>query len=266
MHRPPPPLRRRAWELLEPAGEGDRASRAVDAVILGLIVVSVAAVVLGSMEAVRGRFGPALGVLEAVSVAVFSAEYLLRLWSAPEDARYRRPVRGRLRWAATPLALVDLAAVLPFFLSAAGLDLRFLRALRLMRLLRLAKAVRYVEALGLLARVFRRKREELALTAAAVGILLVVSSSLMYYAEHAVQPEVFSSIPATMWWAIATLTTVGYGDVYPITALGRFLGAWVAVLGIGLFALPTAILGSGLMEELDRRAGRRTCPHCGKPL
>jgi voltage-gated potassium channel len=88
----------------------------------------------------------------------------------------------------------------------------------------------------------------------------------MYYAEGAVQPGTFSSIPATMWWAIATLTTVGYGDVYPVTAVGRVLGAGVAVLGIGLFALPTAILGSGFVEELERRAGRRACPHCGGPL
>lgn len=259
-------VRRRVRELLEPAGEGDRASRVVDSLILGLIVVSVAAVVVGSVPAVAARFGRALAVLEAASVAVFSVEYLLRLWSAPEDPRYRGPVLGRLRWAVTPLALVDLLAVLPFFLAASGLDLRFLRALRLMRLLRLAKAVRYVEALGLLAAVFRSKKEELALTAAAVGLLLVIAASLMYYAEGSAQPEAFSSIPETMWWAIATLTTVGYGDVYPVTGLGRFLGAWVAVLGIGLFALPTAILGSGLMEELGRRAGRRTCPHCGGPL
>lgn len=258
--------RRRVRELLQPGRVQDPASRMVDFVILGLIIVNVAAVVVGSVAAIGTRAAPFLAALEAGSIAVFSAEYLLRLWSAPEDERYRGPVLGRLRWAVTPMALVDLAAVLPFFLAIAGVDLRFVRALRLMRIARLAKAARYVEAFGLMAAVFRSKREELALTAGVVGILLVVSASLMYYAENGVQPEAFSSIPATMWWAVATLTTVGYGDVYPVTALGRLLGAAVAITGIGLFALPTAILGSGFMEELDRRAGRRACPHCGEPL
>jgi voltage-gated potassium channel len=135
-----------------------------------------------------------------------------------------------------------------------------------MRVVRLAKSARYVSALALLGAVFRRKTEELWLVAVVVGLLLLVSSSLMYFAESHVQPEAFSSIPATMWWAVATLTTVGYGDVYPITGVGRVLGACTAILGIGLFALPTAILGAGFMEELERRRENPVCPHCGEPL
>lgn len=261
-----PSLRQRAWTLLEPARDGDRASGAVDLAILALIVLNVAAVVVGSVAGVQARAGSALQVLETVSVAVFSAEYLARLWTAVEDPRYVRPVAGRLRWAATPLALVDLLAVLPFFLPVLGVDLRFLRVLRLMRIVRLAKAARYVDALALIGAVFRRKKEELWLTAVVVGLLLLVSSSLMYFAEHDVQPEAFSSIPATMWWAVATLTTVGYGDIYPVTAVGRILGGCTAILGIGLFALPTAILGAGFMEELERRRESPVCPHCGEPL
>lgn len=259
-------LRRRTHDLLEPGGHGDWASRAVDAVIIGLVLLNVVAVVVGSVAAIQARIGGFLRVVEVASVVVFTVEYLARLWSAPENPRYRGELRGRVRWALTPLALIDLLAVLPFYLPFLGVDLRFARALRLMRLLRLAKAVRYVRALSLLAAVVRNKKEELGITMGAVAILLVMSASLMFYAENSVQPEAFSSIPATMWWAVATLTTVGYGDVYPVTALGRLLGACVALLGIALFAFPTAILGSGLVEELERRSAGRTCPHCGGPL
>jgi voltage-gated potassium channel len=258
--------RRRIHELLEPGHRDDTASRAVDTVILGLIAVNVLAVIAESMVGVRARYGGVLSGIEVVSVAIFSIEYLGRLWSAVEDRRFRAPVGGRLRWAVTPLALVDLAAVLPFFLAFVGLDLRVLRALRLMRIFRIAKAARYVTAISLLASVFRSRRGELALTLAAVGLLLLLAASLMYFIEGAVQPDAFSSIPATLWWAVATLTTVGYGDVYPITAPGRVLGAAVAILGIGLFALPTAILGSGFVEALERRRGAPVCPHCGEPL
>jgi voltage-gated potassium channel len=259
-------LRRRTWEILQPAGDGDRASRAADLFILTLISLNAVAVVAGSVAGVRARAATALDLLEGVSVAIFSIEYLARAWSAPEDPRFRGAVAGRLRWSVTPLALIDLAAVLPFFLPMLGIDLRVARVLRLMRFLRLAKAARYVSALSLLGAVIRNKKEELWLTAVVVGLLMVVSASLMYYVENGVQPEAFSSIPATMWWAVATLTTVGYGDVYPVTAVGRVLGACVAMLGIGLFALPTAILGSGFVEELERRRAPRTCPHCGGPL
>lgn len=164
------------------------------------------------------------------------------------------------------MALVDLLAVLPFFLQFIGVDLRFVRAFRLMRLFRLAKAARYVTALHLFRAVARSKREELVLTTCVLALLLLVASSSMYFAEHGAQPEEFSSIPATMWWAVATLTTVGYGDVIPVTVFGRFLGSAVAILGIGLFALPTAILGSGFVEEIAKTKQPQRCPHCGKEL
>ena len=111
------------------------------------------------------------------------------------------------------------------------------------------------------------KRAELTVTVTLLAVLLVLASSGVYFAEKSAQPEVFSSIPAAMWWAVATLTTVGYGDVYPITSAGKLLGAVVAILGIGMFALPTGILGAGFMEEIHRRKGvPRTCPHCGEPI
>jgi voltage-gated potassium channel len=260
------PARHRTWEVLEAARPGDRPSRAFDVGILLLIGVNVVAVILETVPGIETRFGGAFLWFERVSVAVFSVEYLARIWSAPADPRYTGALRGRLRYAVTPMALVDLLAVLPFFLPFVGVDLRFVRALRLMRLFRVAKAGRYVSALRLFRAVAVAKKEELVITTCIVALLLLMASSLMYFTEHSAQPEVFSSIPATMWWAIATLTTVGYGDVFPITPLGRLLGSAVAILGIGLFALPTAILGSGFVDEIAKTREPPHCPHCGRAI
>lgn len=194
-------------------------------------------------------------------------------------------MRGRLRWARSPLALIDLLAILPFYLPFLGVDARFLRILWLLRILRLVKLQRYFRSLMLFGRVWKTRRHEILMTTVLMFFILLIASSLMYYAERADQPEAFGSIPHAMWWAIATLTTVGYGDVTPITGLGRIMAAVVAVVGIALFALPTGILGSGFVDELEREKERKRrqaqqreaaqaarnpevpcCPHCGKSL
>jgi voltage-gated potassium channel len=145
---------------------------------------------------------------------------------------------------------VDLVAIAPFFLASLGVDLRFLRVLRLFRMFRILKLGRYSSALQAFGRVFSRTRAELALVGFTLLVVLILVSSLMYLVEGKVQPELFSSIPAAMWWSIVTLTTVGYGDTVPITELGRVLGALVAIAGIGLYALPTGILGAAFVQEM----------------
>ncbi len=177
-------------------------------------------------------------------------------------------MRGRLRFAGRPLPVVDLLAILPFYVPLLpGLDLRVLRAIRLMRLMRLFKVARYSESLQLIGAVLYRKRHELAMTAFSVIVLLVVAASLVYEVERDAQGDKFGSIPAAMWWGVTTLTTVGYGDVYPVTPAGKVLGAIIAILGIGVFALPTAILGAGFIEELQRRKAKgKVCPHCGRQI
>ena len=155
----------------------------------------------------------------------------------------------------------------PFYLPFCGVDLRTLRVLRLLRVIRVAKVGRYYSSLHLIRHGFLAKKEELILTSALMAFLLVISSSVLYYCENAVQPEVFSSIPATMWWSVATLTTVGYGDMYPVTLIGKFCASIIAVLGIGMFALPTGILGAGFVEAIQRhKEPRQICPHCGKDI
>jgi len=256
-------IRTRTWEIVEAAGIGDRASRAFDTLILLLIALNVAAVVVGSVGDIEKQYGSLLHTFELFSVIVFSLEYITRMWACTSDPRYHGSVWGRLRYGASAMAVVDLLAILPFYLTVLGLDLRFIRALRLFRILRVAKIGRYVSAFGLFGRVVRAKKEELVLTTGVMFVLLLVAACLMYHAENAAQPEQFPDIPSAMWWAVATLTTVGYGDVYPITTVGRLLGSVVAILGIGLFALPTGILGSAFVDEIQSKDRVTTCPHCG---
>jgi voltage-gated potassium channel len=192
---------------------------------------------------------------------------LLRIWVITLEPKFSHPVFGRLKYAFTPIALIDLFAILPFFLPLLNIDLRVLRIFRVFRLFRMLKIARYFKALNLMYNVFRNKKEELVMILSFILFMLVLSATLMYYIENAVQPDAFASIPAAMWWGIATLTTVGYGDVYPVTPLGQVLGAFIALLGIGFFALPTGILASGFSEEIRKRKNETTsCPHCGKEL
>ena len=234
---------------------------------MSLVTLNVLAVIVETVKGVYTTFGAALLWFELASVLVFSVEYLLRVWSCVEAPRYAGAIVGRLRFMLSPMALVDLLAVLPSLLGLTGFDLRQLRALRLFRMARLAKVGRYWTVMRQFRRVFRSRQEELIMSAAVVVLLLVLTSSVMYMFENDAQPEAFSSIPAAMWWSVATLTTVGYGDVYPVTTAGRLLAAVSAVLGIGLFALPTGILGAALMEDFEtRKAQPFECPHCHEKI
>ena len=254
--------RRRVYELLELAAPGDHASRACDIFIITLICANVVALILDSVEAIHQAAPLAFTIFEGASVGIFTIEYILRVWSYVEDPRYSHPVRGRMRLVLTPIQLLDLLAILPYLLLLVGLDLRVLRVVRL--LARAARLSRYFSGLRTLGNVIHAKRYELFMVTIVLGVLLVLASSLMYFAEREVQPEEYSSIPATMWWTIVTLTTVGYGDVFPVTSAGRLLAGVIAVLGIGIFALPAGILGSGFLEEVQQRQSEpKTCPHCG---
>ena len=259
-------LRKRAFEIIE-KGDDPRA-RAFQLSIMTLISINVVAVVMETVESFSVRYETFFDIFELFSVIVFTGEYLLRIWSCVENEEFAGSLKGRLRFSFTPLAIVDLLAILPFYLPMIfPVDLRLIRGIRLFRLFRLLKMGRYSQSLRTVAAVFKEKKEELMITVFAVLILLVFASSLLYFVEHEAQPEKFSSIPHSMWWAVAALTTVGYGDVHPITPLGKFLGATIAFLGIGIFALPAGILASGFNEVIQKRkAEPKTCPHCGKDV
>lgn len=261
-------IREHVYYFLEP---GDDKGRSVDVAIIVLIFLNIVALIFETVESIYSAHQAAFDLFENVSIAVFSVEYILRIWSCTTNPRYAHPVSGRLRFLVSPLGIIDLLAILPFFLPFFGVDLRFVRTVRLLRIFRIVKLARYSRALRLLGHVVHQRKEELLSIFFVLLMLLIISSSLMFFAEHSVQPEVFSSIPTTMWWGIVTLTTVGYGDAYPITPLGQTIGAIIAVLGIGMFALPAGILGAGFTDELQkmRQSGEgepTRCHHCGEPL
>lgn len=235
----------------------------VDYFIMILIVANVISVMLETVDPIYTTYAGGFFVFEAISVAIFSIEYLGRLWAATEHPDYSHPLWGRLRFAVSPYMIIDLLAILPFFVGTI-IDLRFLRALRLLRFLRLFKLARYSESLQLFVRAVRMKREQLVITSIVGAILLMVSSSMMYFAERNAQPEEFSSIPAALYWGVITLTTVGYGDVTPVTTVGKALGMIVAITGIGVFALPASIMASGFIEAAKNETTR--CPHCKREI
>lgn len=260
-------FKKRIFEILETATADDQLSKIFDIFIITLISLNTIAVILETVKSFSSQHMVFFRNFEIFSVGIFTIEYILRIWSCTVIPRFKNSFLGRIRFALTPLLLVDLLAILPFYLPMIiPFDLRFLRTLRLLRIFRMLKIGRYSESLRMFGNIFKAKKEELAITIFVILILLVISSSLMYYVENNVQPQVFSSIPETMWWAVITLTTVGYGDIYPITPVGKFLGAIIAILGIGIFALPAGILASGFIEEIQKNKQKRVCPHCGKSI
>ena len=245
--------RRKAFQLLEAAHEKGTLSRVVDLVLMGLIIASVVTVILESVQSIEDRYTDALYWFEVFTIAVFSVEYMLRVWSCvespgPDD---QSDFKTRLRFVFSFHAIVDLLAILPFYLLTFGLvgsfDMRFLRAVRLLRVLKLT---RYSAALNMLILTINQNGRALAAAFLILITVMLLAASGMYYFERDAQPQDFGSIPAAMWWAFATLTTVGYGDVTPITVGGKVFGALITVVGIGMVALPTSILATGYSEQL----------------
>jgi voltage-gated potassium channel len=253
-------------QILDPREGNELYDRAYDFFSVSLIFLNVISVILETEPAVFNEYSSIFVAFETFSVTVFTVEYVLRIWTCTMDDEFKNPLSGRIKYALTPLLIVDLVSILPFFLPMIiPLDLRFVRALRLFRLFRLLKSARYSDSLLTLGYVLKSRKEQLIITAFATMILVVFASSLMYFVESEAQPDKFSSILATMWWAVATLTTVGYGDLYPITPLGKMLGSVIAILGIGLFALPTGIIASGFADAVQKVHGaKKRCPHCGE--
>ncbi|MDP7667415.1 MAG: potassium channel family protein, partial [Rhodospirillales bacterium] len=180
-------------------------------------------------------------------------EYAFRVWSATEspDPRFRAPVIGRLRYMISPMAVIDLVAILPFYLAFfVDADLRILRVLRLLRIFKLT---RYASSISLLSQVLKEESRSIGVAMFLLLLLLVIAASFTYLAEQHAQPEAFGSIPAAIWWAVITMTTVGYGDVVPVTVLGKILGAILGVIGVGMVALPAGLLASGFMGAVRRR-------------
>lgn len=248
------------------------ASVIFDWFIIVLIIINVFIVVLDTFQGFPAWMVSAYRNAEVVSVIIFTVEYALRLWTADYIFADMKPYKARLKYAFSFMAVIDILAILPFYLPfIIRIDLRVLRMVRLLRLLRLLKVNRYTYALASIGNVLKRKAVQLISSLFVVAILMIMASVLMYNIEYEAQPEVFENGFTGLWWAVATLTTVGYGDIYPVTVAGRILGTVIALLGIGIVAVPTGIISSGFVEEIEsekqiEKEAKHYCPYCGKNI
>lgn len=243
----------RIYEILESDNPDDKTAEAVNLFMQVLVVLNVTAVVLETVESIYAAHRALFHLFSDISVIIFSIEYILRLWSCDVDQKYSRPLMGRLRFALTPLSLIDLLVILPTYATLVfPTDHILLRSLRVLWTFRLLKLSRYSESLQTIMDVITAQKRELFMSFSAIGFFMVLSSTLIYFLEHDAQPQHFPDIPATMWWAVLTMTTVG-DNFYPVTPLGKVVGALIIILGVATFALPTSILTSGFVEELEKR-------------
>ncbi len=253
--------RRRLHRILESAHAGDITSRVIDRILILLISGSVIAVILESIVAVEVAYADFFYWFEVVTVAIFTVEYFLRIWCSVDGEKYAhsgmRPWEIRLRFIFSPYAIIDFLAILPFYLLIGGvfgdIDMRFLRCIRLLRILKLT---RYSSAFDMLVTTCRENARPLGAAFFILVTVMLLAASGMYFFERHAQPVAFGSIPDAMWWAVSTLTTVGYGDVTPTTPGGKLFGAIITVIGIGMVALPTGILASGYSTQSRLRSNK----------
>ena len=270
-------IKQRVFTIISKADEDDKASRLFDILIMTLIFLSVAAIILRSFDDLAAKYGPLFYAFEVFCVGVFTVEYILRIWTA--DLLYPDAKRPRIKYMRSFMAVIDLLAILPFFLPFISADMRYIRALRLLhttRLLRVFKLGRYIDALHIIVKVIKAQASQLIISMVICFFVMLFSSIIMYTVENPVQPEQFPNILASLWWAICTLTTVGYGDIYPITPLGRFFAAIISLVGIGVIAIPTGIIAAGFSAVINRenredgpakpRDRKKYCPYCGHRL
>ena len=246
-------MRTRIYNILEMTDPQDFLSRAFSLFIVTLISLNVLCIVLESIPELDLLYRTQFFAIEIVSTVIFALEYSLRLWSCVEsETEKKAPLKSRIKYGLSPLAIVDLLAFLPSILQVIfpGIDLRFLRVLRLLRVFKLT---RYFTSFELLLNVLHEERKNLAGIFFLLLVILTLAASALYLVERDIQPDKFGSIPQAMWWAIAALTTVGYGDVYPLSPAGKVLGSLVTIVGIGMVALPSGILASAFSEQMRRK-------------
>lgn len=260
--------------LLHPEIVGDkRWDKIINVFIIVLIILNVIAVIVETLPAVQKDAGKMLILhyFEIFSIIIFTIEYLLRVWSSNHEEKYKGSFVGRLKYIISPGAIIDLLAILPFYLHRIiGFDLRLLRMLRLLRFLRLFRLTAYMKSAKMISNIFKTRINELVLSLILVLFLIIISSSVLYFAEH-LHPEnkyKFTSIPATIWWAVVTLTTTGYGDMYPMTHIGKIMAGIIMLTGVAFFALPAGIITAGFLEEFRKTRKKKShiCPHCGKEI
>ena len=246
-------LRKNTYLILESGFSGKLSSKVLSGFIVVLIMSNVIAVILESYEPIGGKYREAFYMLNLISVLIFTIEYFSRVWASIEAERYDKstPIRSRLKYVCSAVAIIDLLAILPFYIAfIVPIDLRYLRLLRMLRLLKLTH---YFRGLNLFVSVLKQELVTLCAALFIMLLLVIFSASVIYGVEHSAQPEVFDSIPSAIWWSVVTMTTVGYGDAVPVTLVGKFIASFIMLLGVGVVALPAAMLAATFGEELRNR-------------
>ena len=277
-------IKEKTADLLQKDDGDSKASLIVDWAIMIMIFLSVLAIILESFAPLAVRYYTLFRSFETFTVIFFSVEYAARIWTA--DIKYPNARFPRLKYLFSFMALMDLLAILPWYLPFFSADLRFLRFMRMVRLFRLtrvAKLGRYLSALQSIKRVIRLSASRLVAAVVLCVTVMLLSAIVIYTVESTVQPEQFPNVLSSLWWAVMTLTTVGYGDVYPITSVGRICAGIISLVGIGIIAIPTGIIAAGFttvmpkeekeeIEEIEKEiegeeeAKLSYCPYCGKKL
>jgi voltage-gated potassium channel len=264
--QPQPTLRRTLFHVLHKPSPAKAHVRYINYMLAGLIVINCMAVALETDAALFARYHAVFKLLDHISGVIFVIEYLLRVWSCVEQEGFSHPLWGRLRYVGRPLAMLDLIVLLSFL---SPFDTRFLRIFRIGRLLRILHLGDYERSLRAVTHAIGKRRAMLVVSVILMLIAIYFAASLLYLLEHQAQPDKFDSIPDTLWWAVTTLTTIGYGDIYPITPWGKLVASVLSILGIGVFALPTAILTAAILDgshAVHPGSTHHKCPHCGKKL
>lgn len=245
-------LRHRLAILLEPKADQSGLGKSIDLLLTLLILLNVVAVILATVPAIDAQYHHHFEWFNIFSVIIFTIEYGLRLWTCIElDERPISHAKKRLYYLTSPMAIIDLIVILPFYIGLIfTIDLRILRVLRLLRIFKLG---RYSSAMQMLVQAFKQEYRILLAAFSILLTMMILAASGIYLIEKDIQPDKFGSIPDAMWWAITTLTTVGYGDVTPITHWGKFFGGTITLLGMGMVALPAGILASSFSEQAHQR-------------
>lgn len=263
-------IREKIYALIRDDDQNTLSSNIFDGVIISLIIVNIGLVICDTF-ALPTWYSKLSKTVEIISIVIFSIEYALRLLTA--DLKYPdvKKSYAYVKYVFSFMAIIDLLAILPFYIPFLfKIDLRVLRALRIFRLFRILKFGHYTAAIRLIGEVLKKKRHQLFSSMLVILILMIIASVLMYNAEHEAQPQVFKNAFSGLWWSVATFTTVGYGDIYPITTVGKILSSVIALLGIGLVAVPTGIISAGFIETADKEQNcndeKKFCPYCGRKI
>ena len=244
-------LRQKVDALMNDTPTSGRLHHQLDLIFIIFIITSVAAVFLETIPAVHDPLKVEFYWFDTIAIAVFTIEYLLRLYAAPEREPHHSALSGRFSFVKKPSSLIDLVAILPYYLQFLfAVDLRFIRVLRVLRALKLT---RYNTALSTFAMVLKREKRAFSAAMFITVLITILSGAIVYEFEHAAQPEKFDTMPRAMYWAVITLASVGYGDISPVTPIGQAFTMVLAILGIGIVALPAGILGSAFSDQLHQQ-------------